>query len=667
MAAITTLTIGGKAIDLAAYPLGKLVAFAKDGIPSLSLYRRGGVLPGLPDPWLGKPVVLTINDTTYFQGDVVSVSPDYERIGWVLAYQCLGLRYRGNLVPFTDDNTGLDTAPFNLQPEDPSYIASRAGRTVGQILTAVLTMATNATNLNNVGLGGYTSLSPPTLPAATVADLAALVMIPPAPVYVGGEKLIGALDGLLAQWAPNYTLWIDPSTGNLRFLDLRTFTAHTFTLGTDPIEPTPLSRDTTDCFPRVEVRGQPLTEPWMLSLSNQGLAEAFAHDGLTNAQAKAAWVPSNFAQPGAAQDQGTCTCPSTTTVTVTSSNATTTWGVNFWDQTNAGRHGIVTLAYPAGTGLTQFTTRRVIANTALTAAGSSTLTLDLPIPITSYTKYTLFGLQGGASIVWRKYQATDAAVGAALQNFFAYPVPYVGAGGASVSLTSAPIGSVLWSSNGNPPYNEFPLPFTQDPSSGTFLFVKPTFEVANNAPPADVRVLAAVATGVNQVFAPANAGGNPQYAGTSNTVEGLTRTLVVTVDAWRDPGNATAMAAYAADLLESVKDTVVEGEITYLGLFEPALTMGLAANVTGLGYTTGWENLSSFVGHPGLPIVEVELAWNYQGPVSHTMRLRCSNRRAHYTAGMFLKPDRAGLTWGSDEVFHLALEHRQGTLLRARQ
>src|SRR5512135_890974 len=652
MPAITTLTIGGDAIDLAAYPLGTLVAYARDGIPSLSLYRRGGALPGLPDPWLGQPVVLTINGTTYFRGDVVSVSPDYEADGpgWVLAYQCLGLRYRGNLVPLTDENTGLDTAPFNLQPEDPAYLASRAGRSVGQILAAVLTMPTNAANLSGLGLGGYTSLGPPALPADTTADLAALAMIPPAPVHVGGEKLIGALDGLLAQWAPNYSLWIDPGTGAFRFLDLRGFAPHTFTLGTDPVRPCPLVRDTTDCFTRVEVRGQPLTEPWMLSLSNRGLVEDFGHDGLTSDQAKAAWVPANFAQPGPAQDQGTCTCASTTTVTVASADPTAAWGADAWDQTDAGRHGILTLADPAGSGLTQYATRRVVANTALAPGGTATLSLDLPLPITSYSSYTLFGLQGGASVVWRQYRAADPAVGAALQNFFAYPVPYVGAGGASVSLTSAPIGSVLWSLNGRPPYNEFPLPFTQDPGAGTFLFVAPTWEVANHAPPADVRVLAAVATGANRAVAPADAAGAPRHDGTSHAVEGLARTLVVTVDAWRDPANAAAMAAYAADLLDSVKDTVVEGEITYLGLFEPALTMGLAANVTGRGYTTGWELLTSFDGHPGLPIVEVELTWNYRGPVAHTIRLRCSNRRAHYTAGSSSSPDRAGLSWGTSDA-----------------
>jgi hypothetical protein len=43
--------------------------------------------------------------------------------------------------------------------------------------------------------------------------------------------------------------------------------------------------------------------------------------------------------------------------------------------------------------------------------------------------------------------------------------------------------------------------------------------------------------------------------------------------------------------------------------YGPALSFGLAANVTGAGSTTGWEDLSSQVGYPGLPIVQVELEW----------------------------------------------------------
>ena len=75
---------------------------------------------------------------------------------------------------------------------------------MGQILSAVLVMLANANNLNSKGIGNYTGLpTTPTLPTDTAADLAASAMgfIPPGPVYVSGEKLLGAIEAFLAQWA----------------------------------------------------------------------------------------------------------------------------------------------------------------------------------------------------------------------------------------------------------------------------------------------------------------------------------------------------------------------------------------------------------------------------------------------------------------------------------
>lgn len=151
----TTLTIGGVAINPARYPIGPLVAYSKGGVPSLTVSRRGGKLPGLPDPWVGKEAVLQVTGTTYFRGDVeTGPQPEYaDGLGWVLAYRALGLEGRADKVPVTDDNTGLDTCGFNLDENDPSYIASRAGRTVGQVLSDVLTMVTNSANLSLYGLG----------------------------------------------------------------------------------------------------------------------------------------------------------------------------------------------------------------------------------------------------------------------------------------------------------------------------------------------------------------------------------------------------------------------------------------------------------------------------------------------------------------------------------
>lgn len=708
---ITTMTIGGASVNLTLPStvangqqcvLGRMVAFVKDGIPTLTFYRRGRhLVPNLgesaypinsTDAWLGKKVVLSIEGTVRFQGDVVSSNPHYEnRVGWVVAYQALGLRYRGNMIPFTDDNTGLDTTMFNQQPEDPSYNAARAGRTVGQILQDVLSSSTNAINLYNMGLGAYRSMTPVLMAIDTLSDLASMLVIPPSPVHIGGQKLIAALDAFLSAWAPNYTLWIDPATGSLRFLDMRAFGgsgyatsgACTLTMGTDPIYPCSLSRDTTDCYQRIWVRGQPWIEPILLSTLAGTLVEAW------DSSLTAGWTPSDFIQPTLAKseggiDSGTCTCPSTTTVVVNPSDDTFTWSANFWDQTSSGAHGIITLSrtVSGNTGMTQFCTRRIVANTSLAAAGTSTLTLDMPLPVTNFTSYWINGeFTSGKSLVWRKYKPANADVGAALQKSFSYPVAYVGAGGTSASLTSIPVGSVLWStvSAGGGPYNQFPLPFTQtvDVAHGAnsyFLFVKPTWEIANMNAPYDVQVLAAVATGANYVTYPQNASssllgtprnspsyvvGTPVYGGTSYTVEGLTNTLVVTIDQWRDPGQIFQMASYAQDLFDTVKDAVVEGDITIaiagksvLDNYLKFLSMGWSIEVKGTAvgagnaYTTGWENTSKLTSFGrGLQIVMAELEWNHSAACPWTMRLRCSNRRAYNTASGFLKPERTGMSW----------------------
>src|SRR3982751_1163509 len=105
MSAITALTIGGAAIELARNGadstrmavLNKLVAFSKGSYPTLSFHRGAGTLPGLPDPWLAKPVTLTIDGTPAFAGDVVSAYPEYHAgLGWRTTYQCLGLAHRAD-------------------------------------------------------------------------------------------------------------------------------------------------------------------------------------------------------------------------------------------------------------------------------------------------------------------------------------------------------------------------------------------------------------------------------------------------------------------------------------------------------------------------------------------------------------------------------------------
>lgn len=630
----TSLTIGGSSVTIGkdnAWPISMTLRFA-DGYSTLMLQRRGGALPGLPDPWLGKTVSLSVGGTARFKGDVSDVSPSWTNIGWVSTYLCRDLKARVDRIPMTDANTLTDTAAFNLQSDDPLAFASRQGRTTGQILTEVLTMTANATNLDAKGVGAYTTLSPPTLPSSTTTDLSALTIIPPTGVYVQGEKLIASIIAFLRFWAPNHLLWIQPTDGAIRVLDKRTFSGSTLTLGTDPIMPTPLRRSVGECYQRVVVRGQPIAERKVVSTLDGTLDEDFAWGSYTNTQAKDNWTPEQNLTDQQARDEGTCTCPSTTTVTVTSSDTGRTWTSNYWDQTSTGHQGIVDLVYTSGSGINWVLSRKIVSNTSLSAGGTSTLTVDMPMPATNYNHYKIRGLTNGSGLVWKKYKVHDSTMGAAMARMLTYPGAWIGYNGNVTVMTSYPMGSVVWSSNGNPPYEERSIGITLDPSTSHVYFLQPTYVVCGYHKPVDVRAMLAINTGVLTATYPPDSGG-PVYAGTSNTVEGMTETLTVMVEQWRDPINQSAMDSYASDLLDSVKDSIVDGTVTYHGLYSSALTPGVAISVTGNGYTTGWEGLD-------LPILECTLRWNSGTGTQYTTEMSVSNRRAHFSASAFLHPDR---------------------------
>lgn len=647
----STFTVAGTAIDPATDDTFQPVRFSErfGAIPTLTIQRRGGALPALPDPWIGKEVTWTWDGTTHFVGDVVSMTPSFNRaLGWVLTYQCLGLKNRLDAFPHTDANTGIDSSAYNLTPEDPNYNPARGGRTVGEILADVLTMTANAQAIDAAGIGNYTGLpSAPVLPTITTDDLALLTIIPHRPLYFTGEKFgSAALDGFLQQWAPNVRYWIDRG-GNHRFLDLRTFTPQTLTMGTDDIEPSELSRDIGDCFNRVVVRGQPIAVLPILKLSNGDLVEAFTHDSfITNATAKAAWTPAQFRQPGAAQVVGTCTCGSTTTITVDPTDASVAWSANFWDQTH--QMGVITLSSSTVTDYTQFWSSRIVANAALTAGGTGTITIDNPLPHTNFDKFTITGLSLGGAVVWTQYQVVNTDLWPRVAKQSTYPQPFISPNGNSAGLTSTKMGVVLWSSNGSPPYNSFPLDFDFNPTTGMVRFKAPTWTIANNAAPADVWVAIPIQTNPLQAIEPPDVAGVPQYDGTSYTVDGqVPKTLTVNADFWRDPGQLAQLQDYAADLLDSVKDAVVEGSIVHYGMFEDALTFGLALNVAGDdgdgAYDTGWEDLD-------LPIVGVDLEWPVAGDDALDIRtsMQVSNRRAHYSAEVFLSPEQRFLELGAE-------------------
>ena len=289
-------------------------------------------------------------------------------------------------MPVTDGETLTEPSVWNLPGDDRNVIDAREGQSVGQIVAALLTFQDDANLLSAAGIVAYTSLSPPTLPAATTGDLANLTVIPPGAVRVAGERILPSLEAVVQQFHPNHFLYIQPD-GTIRFLDPRTFPTTTITLnGSDPrwIMPT-LTRDAGDNYSQVVVRGRTLTravtlqdKPWPGStLPDGGLQEDFAHDGLTNAQAKAAVVPTDWSQPngglGGPMDSGTCTATDSTHVTI---HTTHTYLANQLAQGAGELLGLIVLNSDTLNGLaTQYWTARITANAA-SSGGTCAITID---------------------------------------------------------------------------------------------------------------------------------------------------------------------------------------------------------------------------------------------------------------------------------------------------
>lgn len=658
-----TLTINGTAVDLVATStsIDLLIPFIRGGCPELHFTRIVGKLAALPDPWSGKSVTLTMQATSAveFSGDVVGYIDRWmDETGWIREYRALGLLNRANYIPVTDSQTLTDTSVWNLPGDDPLFIPSRAGQTVGQIVTAILEMPENAQALIAAGIGNYSGTGPYTLPTITTTDLSALTIIPPWTVRVSGERILQSLESFIQSVHPNFWMHVDTS-GNIRVLDMRSATNTTLTMGSDPRVGQPqLTRDYSDCFSQVHIRGNTLvravtiqTQPWPGStLTDGGLQEDFAWGSYTNAQAKANWTPSDWSQPnqyGAPFDIGTCTCPDTTHVTVTSSDASMTWAANALAQGSGEALCTITLIADSLAGnLQQIFQARVIANTALTAGGSSTLTLDIAMPSTAYNAYQLFGLALGANVVGRRYKVTNAAIAAQMMYWFPWPVAYVNAQGQAGAMTSTPIGTVMWPAFGtSPPYNTGYDGVTLDPVNGLIYFDKPTQVVAGGLStptiwPANVQVFLPVAVGTLDAYAPSSS----SYSGTLYTVEGIQRAKTITVLEWKDYSNQSNMNAMATEFLDAMSNVVVEGTVPYYGLNTNYLAPGNAVNVAGSGYTTGWEAIDCYVSS-----VEIQFNNGAAPGNSYTTNLHLSNRRGRYSPENFLRPNITGQQFGGGE------------------
>jgi hypothetical protein len=647
------LVINGSTVDMVASnaQVDLLIPHTKGGIPELHFSRLLGPLTALPDPWSGQACALTMGGSLVFAGDTVGYCDRYlDGTGWVREYRAMGLLNRAGYIPVTDATSLTDTCVFNLPGDDPAFVGSKAGRTVGQIVATVLTMLGNATALNAAGLGAYTSMGPPAvLPTATLTDLAALTVVPPWRVSISGERILQSLESFVTSVHPNHFLHVEPG-GTIRFLDSRSFSVATLTIGGDPrLDMPSLTRDYSDSYSQVAIRGNTRVEGFTLQTlpfpgsadADGGLQEDFAWGVLSNAAAKSGWVPACWTTPlqhGSAAETGTCTCTDTTHVVLA---VTGTYTANYWDQTATGVLGwIVLYADSLGGLITQQAQARVIASTA-SSGGHITVTLDVALPSTAYGSYQLWGLAQGCAVVGRRYKVRNAAIAAALEQFFPYPVPWHNAAGTAAQMTTSPIAEIIY--NGQSATNFLTL----DPVNGLIYLARPAQTIFGSPQwPDNVRVFVPVATGTLAAYAPSIS----TFAGTLSTVEGIHRRKTITALDWRDYSNQASMDTFAAESLDSLKDVVVEGTVPYQGLLSAYLTPGKAVSIAGTSgaspYVTGWEALA-------LPVVSAEIRFQ-PGPegTSYQTILHLSNRRGRYAAENFLRPNITGMAIGTDgEVF----------------
>jgi hypothetical protein len=594
----------------------------------------------LEQPKFSGPRAVSWSDsgTTRFVGDISNVQPDWSDEGRTWCYHCLGLKNRANQFPITAiDASGV--IAYNLPADSEDYIPSNSGLSVGTIISNLLTAHSSA--LSAVGI---------TTDATTASQLAALTLVPTDPVYISGERYWLAQETVLQRWARNIRSVILPS-GLVRFIDITTGAAHTLTLGVDPVDPPLFSRDWTHCATRIQARGKGIIAPAYLQMTLSGGTYG-TNDTLkrtwTNTD-EANWKMSDFTKPGDAYDTGTVTTVnSATTVTVQSSDAARTWVVNFWNQRQAWIH----LWKNTSLGLSYMESRPVTAAAAMSAGGTALITLGYPLDNSGSTAYDHYSLVGtvapiatGRNNVYRLLNVVTP--GNWIENHLVKRAPvamaFVGLNNASAQLTTTPACIItLNGTGGSWPFRIIPqgVQNTTGPViGGQILFDRPYVELFNQP-----SVLAAGGSGVVRpdliymmlfysrgallATYPPDVAGVPQYAGTAFSAGGLQRTNTVDVESWLYQGNQSAMVSLATMIHQSVKDTVMEGNVQFKGaystVYDPSGGHRLnfaGAALGGTPWVTGDESLN-------IPVRAVTVQYQTGGGgllVRTTMR--CSTRR----------------------------------------
>lgn len=578
---------------------------------------------------------------------------------------------------FNLDPTSLDY--------DPIYAGKSLGQMIRLILEQNDTAA--ALSLHNIGKytvttsGGTTTY---TLDSRTLSDLTTdsylAAAIPPKPITFSGDTLFQAIRGVMQSFAPNHIMWIQyvregspaANYGIIRFTDQRTTSANmTISIGTDPAPQ--LKRDYSQSYGRVTVRGGPNVQPVILSTKANELLQNFTQLPwyANNTAAIAAWKLSTWTtQDANLTVEGTCLCRRPRTANEANSsdpayiadpanavladpnwlyvdpnNNNLTWIADDWTQGSTKYAGFVYITRKDNTPNQQFVARTVVSNTNLTAGGKSYLGLNSPLPNTDFNNFTMTAKLWPGVQTWRRYKinantADGKPIGKYVQSTFPVAMPWINNDGSVLSYTNSGVGQISWINSGDAgnTVQSSMLGFQVDRQAETITFDRPVVTLFNSASslstgganltaPTNIRVLLPVSIGPLEATIPADTvTGNvtvKNYEGTANSVDSVPRTLIVNNREWTNETDLPVMQSWARHILDSVKDTVIDGtamKYDYTPVFGPG--MAIAFNDP-CHANNPYANMTSQVSG-------CLLKFNHGGAVPYHTELAVSNRRAHF-------------------------------------
>jgi len=626
MPAITsiTLTINGSTVPLEGIRLNEVETFNRDQHRTFSFTREAVLRED--DTWSNAVCSVAINGTLVHHGRIRNRQPVHSaETGWAYAYTSIGLEFLGDDWPIVSPFDGTGSVTFNQSSTNPGYDPTYDGMSLGEMIVAVLEEPRTAAYFTAHDIGKYAA---GVLDSRTLADLADDYLDdyrPANPVTFSGDNCFQAIKGVLQSAAPNYRMWFQtvvespPGGGTarpftlIRFADIRDVTTtKTIDLSQHPMPQ--VRRDYQNSFSRVVVRGGPDIRPMILDMNAGDLSENFAMPPwlTTNVAAKTAWNVGVWYNATNKQITGTCLCrrprisPAEDALDPTDSSLADpnwllvnpdddllTWSEDDYNQSSSGLAGFLYVSREPTTDWQEMVNRRVIYNSALSAGGTSYLQLDDPLPSTLFTDFTMTAGIWPGSLTWRRYAiekltAEGQSVAKYAQPAFPVPIPWNNTDGTPLSFTTAGVATIYFTPDGADDQRFATCGFQVDRLNESIILDRPsvtffgqpesleTGGVDVDGQPENIRVLLPVAISPLEAIQPPNdLSDDPVYEGTSSTEDGIDKTLYVNMPEWVSETDTGPMTLWARQILDSIKDTVVEGS-TIVYDYDPVFAPGVA-------------------------------------------------------------------------------------------